>query len=185
MVDVLGHLGMALICLSPAWVFIDEPKTAATFVATGFWFGMLPDIDLVLSNWFPQSIHHHGVLHTVVAVTILAAVIGPLVGFVWTALLGDSDWFSSWAKAHAYSLGFTAVLVAGFSHLFSDMLSAPDIAPPIEPLWPLYGSDIVLWDVFYYTSVWATWGLLILGLAINAALWAFVEHHEQSKQSDY
>lgn len=98
---------------------------------------MLPDVDLVLLSRFLQSIHHHGILHTVLAVTILAAVIGPLVGFVWTALLGDSDWFSPRGEAHAYSLGFIAVLVAGFSHLFSDMLSASDIATPIEPLWPL------------------------------------------------
>ncbi|WP_232685939.1 metal-dependent hydrolase [Halobacterium zhouii] len=172
MVDVLGHLGMALIWLAPAWFVFDRRKTALTFVLVGFWFGMLPDIDLYLSNWFPQSIHHHGVVHTILAVTILAAVLGPIVGGVLKASLGDSEWFSPEATDSAYGVGFVAVWVAGLSHLFADMLSAPDIASPIEPLWPLYNGQIVFVDVLYYTSVWATWGLLGLGILVNVAFWA-------------
>ena len=75
MVDVLGHLGMALLWLAPVWYFIGHRRTAALVVAGGFWFGMLPDTDLLLSAWVP-GIHHHGVLHTVLAATVFALVLG-------------------------------------------------------------------------------------------------------------
>lgn len=171
MVDVLGHFGVALLWLAPVWFVFDRPKPAVGFIATGFWFGMLPDIDLVLSNWFPHSIHHHGVFHTVLVVTILAVILGPIVGWIQQWSLSGSDWYPDQATDNAYTLGFIAVWVPGLSHVFTDMLSAPGIAPPIEPFWPLYGGDIVHVDVFYYTSVWATWGLLIVGIVVNGLLW--------------
>jgi inner membrane protein len=174
MVDVLGHFGMALIWLAPAWFFVDSQRTAAVFVGVSFWFGMLPDIDLYLSNWFPQSIHHHGVVHTVLAVAVFAAVLGPILGWLLERLLGGSDWFSNRAADNAVELGVIAIGVAGLSHLFADMLSAPDVAQAIEPLWPVYSNSIVLVDLFYYTSVWATWGLLILGLALNVVVFYWV-----------
>jgi hypothetical protein len=37
MVNPLGHLGMALLWLSPSWVIVDRERTAATFVAVGVW----------------------------------------------------------------------------------------------------------------------------------------------------
>jgi len=51
MVDVTGHLGMALLWLAPAWFLLDYRKTAWTFVVSGVLFGMLPDIDLVLGGF--------------------------------------------------------------------------------------------------------------------------------------
>ena len=79
MVDVAGHLGMALIWLAPAWFFIDSGKTAGTFVGIGFWFGTLPDIDLYLQKVF-RTVKHHGIVHTVLTVSLIALVLGPLVG---------------------------------------------------------------------------------------------------------
>ena len=181
MVDVLGHLGMALVWLAPAWYFIDHRKTAALFVAGGFWFGMLPDVDLVLSNWF-AGIHHHGILHTVLVVTILAVIVGPLLGLVFKRIGGDSAWFSAQARENAYRLGFIAVWVSGLSHLFADMLSAPDISTPIEPFWPLFQGALFSVDTLWYTSWWATWGLLILGVTVNVAAWYWKNDHEESKE---
>ena len=182
MVDVLGHLGMALIWLAPAWIFIDDRKTAAVFVFAGFWFGMLPDVDLYLSNWF-AGIHHHGVFHTILVVTILAAVLGPILGWVLKSAGSDDDWFSDRAEANAITLGFIAVWVAGLSHLFADMLSAPDVATRIEPFWPLYNGSVVLLDVLWYTSFWATWALFIAGLALNGALWYWKGQRPESGSS--
>jgi hypothetical protein len=173
MVDVAGHLGMAMIWLAPAWFLLTRTKTAVTFVGTGFWFGMLPDVDLLLSNWFPQSIHHHGVFHTILVVTILAAVIGPILGWILKAALEDTDWLSPQAASNYLSFGVLAVWIAGLSHLFADMLSAPDASTPIEPFWPLFHGGLFHVDVLYYKSFWATWALLILGLAVNGALWAW------------
>ena len=170
MVDVLGHLGMALIWLAPSWYFFDRPKTAVTFVAASFWFGMLPDVDLVLSNYF-QTIKHHGVFHTAVVVTLLAMILGPLLGWVLEKLAGGSEWFSAQATNNAVAIGIIGVWIAGLSHLFGDLLSAPDISEPIEPLWPIFTSHIIHIDVFWYTSFWVNWGLFIIGIAVNALLW--------------
>ncbi|NEU57242.1 metal-dependent hydrolase [Halorussus sp. MSC15.2] len=170
MVDVLGHLGMALIWLAPAWYFIERRKTAAVFVGLGFWFGMLPDVDLYLSNWF-AGIHHHGVFHTILVVTLLAVPLGAILGWVFTKVNNQTELFSDRATVHAYTMGVIAVWVAGLSHLFADMLSAPDVATRIEPFWPLYNGSVVLIDVLWYTSVWATWGLLALGVAVNVVAW--------------
>jgi hypothetical protein len=173
MVDVVGHLGMALIWLAPAWFVIDHRKTAATFVAVGFWFGMLPDVDLVLSNVLP-TVKHHGVFHTVFAATILAAIIGPLVGWALKTALDDSDWFSEAAEANAYSLGFVMVFVAGVAHVFADMLSAPDISEAVEPLWPLYRQSFGI-DIVWYNNPWFNWGLFVTGIVLNVALYYWLK----------
>ncbi|KYH25097.1 hypothetical protein HAPAU_26800 [Halalkalicoccus paucihalophilus] len=170
MVDVLGHLGMALIWLAPVWFFTDRPKAALATVFTGFWFGMLPDVDLVISNHV-VGIHHHGVFHTVLVVVVFAAIIGPLWGLVVSRLLGGTTWFSREAEKRATTIGFIVVFVTGLSHLFADMLSAPDVSTRIEPFWPIYDGPIVLIDVLWYQSVWATWALFLPGLALNGVLW--------------
>ncbi|WP_135853596.1 metal-dependent hydrolase [Halorussus salinus] len=181
MVDVVGHLGMALVWLAPAWFVIDQRKTAATFVAAGFWFGMLPDVDLVLSNWFP-TIKHHGIFHTVLAVTLLAAVIGPLVGWVLKKGLDDSEWFSEAAERSAYSLGFVMVWVAGLAHVFADMLSAPDIAEAVEPLWPLYRQSFGI-DIVWYNNPWFNWGLFVTGILLNVGLYYWLKPSTGSSTS--
>ncbi|ADJ13887.1 metal-dependent hydrolase [Halalkalicoccus jeotgali] len=170
MVDVLGHLGMALIWLAPVWFFTDTPKTALAIVSTGFWFGMLPDVDLVISNQI-VGIHHHGVFHTVLAVAIFAAIIGPLWGLVVKKLLGGTTWFSPDAQKRATAIGVIVVFVTGLAHLFADILSAPDVSTRIEPLWPIHKGPIAFIDVLWYQSVWATWALFLTGLVINGVLW--------------
>ncbi len=169
MVDVLGHFGMALIWLSPSWLFIDQQRTALTFIAVGFWFGMLPDVDLVLSAL--PGIHHHGVFHTVLFATVAAVTVGPLLGWAMKRVFGGTEWFSARAEARAYHLGVIAVWVTGLAHVFADMLSAPDTSTRIEPLWPLVEGPIVYMDVLYYKSFWATIGLFVGGLAANVVFW--------------
>lgn len=169
MVDVLGHLGMALIWLAPAWFFIEDRRTAILFVGAGFWFGMLPDVDLVLSSLFPDAIHHHGVVHTVLVALVFAAVIGPALGWTLKRLFGGTSWLSWDAADSATALGVIAVGVTTLSHVFADMLSAPDTSTRIEPLWPLVEGPIVRVDVLYYQSFWATIALFAIGLGLNAA----------------
>jgi inner membrane protein len=169
MTETLGHFGMALIFLAPAWYFIDNWRTAVVFVATGFWFGPVPDVDTYLSNWFPNLIHHHGVVHTLPAVVLMTAILGPILGWVLKRVFGSTKWFSREATNRATQMGVIAVGAATLSHLFADILSAPDISTHIEPLWPLVKGPVVYVDVLYYNSIWATWGLFVLGLAANAA----------------
>ncbi|WP_135826355.1 metal-dependent hydrolase [Halorussus ruber] len=169
MVDVIGHFGMALIWLAPVWFFIDRPKTGLTFVGAGFWFGMVPDMDLVLKGVFP-TVKHHGITHTILFVTVFAAVVGPIVGWILEKTLGDSDWFSDAASRASLKVGFIAVWVAGLAHVFADMLSAPDIAEAVEPFWPLYGQSLGI-DIVWYNNPWFNWGLFVGGIVINAGLW--------------
>jgi hypothetical protein len=169
MVDVLGHLGMALLWLAPSWLFIDDLRTTVTYITASFWFGMLPDVDLVLSRI--DGIHHHGVFHTVLFAAATAVTVGPLFGLTLRKLVGDTDWFSDRASQHAVGLGVVAVFVTGIAHIFADMLSAPDASTRIEPLWPLVKGPLVYMDVLYYKSFWATIALFLAGLAANAVFW--------------
>jgi len=107
----------------------------------------------------------------VLVVTILAAVIGPLLGMVFDRIGRDSGWFSARARERAYRIGFVAVWVSGLSHVFADILSAPDASTRIEPFWPVVNGPVVLIDVLWYESWWATWGLLLLGVAVNLVAW--------------
>ena len=171
MVDIIGHLGMALIWLVPAWFILDRPKTAAVFVLSGFLFGLLPDIDLLLRQIFP-TVKHHGLLHTILVVTILAAVIGPIVGWVVKEAVGGSEWLSPEAENSIYRFGFLAVWIPGLSHLFADMLSAPDIAEAIEPFWPIYQQSVGI-DVVWYNNPWFNWGVFIVGVLLNVGLYYY------------
>lgn len=170
MVDVLGHIGTALFFLAPAWLVFRETRVAALFVAAFTPFGLLPDVDLYLSNWVP-GVHHHGVVHTILAVSIMAVVLGPLVGRVFVALAERTSFVERPARVHEYAVGVAGVWVAGISHLFADILSAPDASTVIEPFWPLYTGRLVSIDVLFYQSIWARWGLLVLGIGCNVALW--------------
>lgn len=181
MVDIIGHLGMALIWLAPAWFIIDRPKTGATFVGVGFWFGLLPDIDLWLRRVFP-TIKHHGVFHTVLVVTILAAIIGPIVGWVLKSTLSDSEWFSEGAEENALSFGFVMVWVAGLAHLFADMLSAPDIAEAIEPFWPVYPHTLGI-DIVWYNATWFNWGLFVVGVLLNVGLYYWLQNKDRTERT--
>lgn len=179
MVDVIGHLGMALIWLAPAWFFIDRSKTGLTFVGTGFWFGMAPDIDLALQGIVP-TIKHHGILHTVLFVTVFAAVVGPIVGWVLEKTLGGSEWFSEAASRASLKIGFIAVWVSGLAHLSADILSAPDISEAIEPFWPLYRSSLGI-DIVWYNNPWFNWGLFVVGVLLNVGLWYRIRDHDDAQ----
>jgi hypothetical protein len=169
MVDVAGHLGMALIWLAPAWLIIDRRRTAATFSAVGVWFGMMPDVDLLLSGVVP-TIEHHGVFHTILAVGILSVVMGPLVGRGLRATIGGSSWFSDAAVDRASGVGVVMVFVAGTAHVFADMLSAPDVAQAVEPFWPLCSRSIGI-DLVWYDDPVFDWGLFVVGVGLTVGLY--------------
>lgn len=171
MVDVAGHLGMALVWLAGAWIVVDDARTAAAFVAVGLPFGMLPDVDLYLRYVLPTA-KHHGVFHTVVAVAAMTVVLAPVVGVALRTLDARVDRLSlpSVVRENGTRFASTAILVAGLAHVFADTLSAPDKAEALEPFWPLYPYPLGI-DVVYYDAPLVNYGLLVGGIALNVALW--------------
>lgn len=168
MVDIIGHLGMGLIWLTIVGWLAYDGKTALGFVALGAPFSLLPDIDLWLSKAF-ATVNHHGVVHTIVFVAGASIVIGAILA-KWVVPRFDGDYLVRPAgSSYVYAIG--AVFVGGLSHLFADMLSAPDIAPQVEPFWPFIVTKVVTVDVFYYNDPVVNWGLFLSGLALAGILW--------------
>lgn len=168
MVDVMGHLAMGLLWAIPAW-FVWDDRASVGFIAIATVAALLPDADLFLSQWFPSAIHHHGITHTVIAVLGGSVVLGAIAA----AAFGGP--FERWTRGDrfdrtsAFAFATAAFAVGGLSHLFADMLSAPDISTPIEPLWPFVEGSWGL-DLIWYNSPWWNVGLLAVALAIHAAI---------------
>ncbi|MFC6824327.1 metal-dependent hydrolase [Halopelagius fulvigenes] len=167
MVDIIGHVGMALIWLAVGW-FLYAERAALGFVALGVPFGLLPDTDLWLRRVFP-TVHHHGITHTILFVSVAAVVIGAILAR-WVVPWLEERYVPAFEIGNRYAYAIGAVWVASLSHLFADMLSAPDIAQPIEPFWPVIRQAVTL-DVFYYNSPLVNWGLFVAGLVLTAVLW--------------
>ncbi|WP_123538976.1 metal-dependent hydrolase [Halosimplex salinum] len=170
MVKLMGHVAMGLLFALPAWFRWDGrlPVAFAGFVLTTV---MLPDVDLVLEVLFP-AVEHHGVTHTVVFVAGVALVVGSLAGVLLAPRVEQVWQTSDGVRVTRRTLTefvTGGLLLGGLSHVFADMLSAPDIADPIEPLWPFVNQPISF-DVIYYSSIWWNLGLLVLAVVLHLAL---------------
>lgn len=166
MVDVTGHFAVALLFVLPAW-FVYERTTASRFVALALTTAMLPDVDLFLSHYLP--IQHHGITHTVAFVVVASLALGLLAAGIVAAsprkaTPGETV---SWLPGNVFGFATTAFFVGAGSHVFADMLSAPDIAPPVKPFMPFW-NGVVSVDVLYYDD--PVWNFGLLGVAIAAHL---------------
>lgn len=171
MVDVSGHVGFALLASVPIWFVADRRKTALAFLAVSVPFGLVPDVDLWLARVFP-TVKHHGVVHTVLAVGVAALVVGPLLGRRLHPYLVEHGAVGPDETRRSTAFAVIAALTGGLSHLFADVLSAPDISEPIEPFWPVIQGSVGF-DVFYYNAFWPNFGLLAVGALVTAGLWAW------------
>ena len=168
MVDIMGHVAMGLLWAIPAW-FVWSERVSLAFIGFAAVAALLPDIDLWLQRLFPGPFHHHGITHTVVFVVIASVLIGAIVA---PALDGPID---RWLESERFDTGSlfvfatAAILVGGLSHLFADMLSAPDIASPIEPFWPFFDKPVSV-DLIWYNSPWWNVGLLTAAVLIHLVI---------------
>lgn len=164
----MGHIAMGLLWAVPAW-FVWTERVSLAFIGFVAVAALLPDVDLWLSALFPDIVHHHGVTHTVVFVVLSSVLIGAIVA---PALSGpidnrlDGDRFDT---GSLFAFVFAAVLVGGLSHLFADVLSAPDIAQTIEPFWPFFDKPWSI-DLIWYNSPWWNVGLLTAAVLIHLVL---------------
>ena len=168
MVDVSGHLGMALLFAAPAWIVWGR-RGALGFTAFTLATAMLPDVDLVLEEFLP--IVHHGVTHTVLFVALVSLVSGAVAARWLTDRFNANPWIRSTAitRETVFVFATGGLLTGGVSHLFADVLSAPDIAAPLSPFWPFYTEPVIV-DVIYYGSPIWNFGLLAVGSSIHFVL---------------
>ncbi|WP_256394179.1 metal-dependent hydrolase [Natronoarchaeum rubrum] len=168
MVDVMGHVAMGLLWAIPAW-FIWNDRASLAFIGIAAVAALLPDIDLFLSQWFPAAIHHHGITHTVVAVLGASVVAGAITAAAFAGPFERWTRGERFDKRSAFVFAAVAYAVGGLSHIFADMLSAPDLSTPIEPLWPFIRQSWGL-DLIWYNSPWWNIGLLAVALTIHGAI---------------
>lgn len=170
MVKPFGHLAMGLLWAIPAW-FLWDGRVSLAFVAFTVSSTLLPDVDYYLAQWM-QGVHHHGVMHTVLFVAIVAVIAG-WVGTIlfdrvvkrWWAR-AEEGWLSE-REVYAFVAG--GLLLGGLAHLFADLLSAPDGSQRLEPFWPFLDKPISV-DVIYYADPKWNVGLLAAAVAIHLAL---------------
>lgn len=178
MVDVAGHIAMGMLWAIPAWFLWDE-QTSLGFIAIVALAALLPDIDLWIEKVLPAVVHHHGVTHTVVFVVAFGFVVAGIVATTLTGFIDqrvDSEHFSS---SSLFMFVFGGIVLGGFSHLFADILSAPDIAQPIEPFWPVYNQPVIVDVIWYNSPVWNI-GLLTVAVLLHLAIAYAVKPYEHS-----
>ena len=160
---------IALSFAAPAWLLWGRRGSLA-FVGFTLVTAMVPDADLFLRRVLP-TVQHHGVTHTVIFVLCASVGGGVVVSRTLTGTLNDHAWIHSDSISRETVFVFSAsgFLLGGLAHVFGDLLSAPDIASPIEPLWPFYRQAIIV-DVIYYDSPIWNFGLLAVAIALHVAL---------------
>jgi membrane-bound metal-dependent hydrolase YbcI (DUF457 family) len=168
MVDVMGHVAMALLWTAPAW-FRWPRRASLAFVGIAAFAAPLPDVDLWIEKVAPALIHHHGVTHTVVFVAGLSVVVGASVAATQSWTLDRWLGGERFTTENVFVFAGTAFLLGGLSHLFADILSAPDIAQPIEPFWPVYPEPVIVDLIWYNAPLWNV-GLLTATVLLHLVL---------------
>lgn len=164
----MGHIAFGLLFALPAW-FVWDDRASVGFIALAVVASLFPDIDLWLSNWFPGAVHHHGVTHTVLFVTITSLVVGAVIAGSFSRRI--EDWIGSerFDRSRLFVFSTVGLLAGGLSHLTADILSAPDISTPIEPFWPVFTRPLGI-DLVWYNAAWINVGLLSVMVGTHVAL---------------
>ncbi|WP_415381256.1 metal-dependent hydrolase [Halosimplex sp. TS25] len=161
----MGHLAMGLLWALPAWWLLWDEHASALFVALAVLMAPFPDVDKYVAMAFPNAVHHHGVTHTVVFIAAISVVAGALVTAAFTDRI-DGWTAQRFDGRRTFLFATAAFAVGGLSHVFADMLSAPDISTPIEPLWPFVDGSWGI-DVLYYDNPWWNVGFLSLMVVVH------------------
>ena len=168
MVDIMGHIAFGLFFAVVAW-FIWDDRASVAFIGLAVVASLLPDIDLWLSKLFPAEVHHHGVTHTVLFVTIASLVGGAILAGLFSRRI------DAWIESERFDRSSLFVFLSGgflagsLSHLVADMLSAPDISTPIEPFWPFFDKPWSV-DLVWYNATWINLGFLAVIVVVHLAL---------------
>ncbi len=155
---------MALLFAAPAWLVFDRATPSLAFTALTASTGMFPDVDLVLMRYL--FVEHHGLTHSLLFTLPAALVLGGIVtgGYLAVRSGGRSAW-------SVYAFASAALFAGMLAHLFADMLTSPDIAPPVKPFWPVLKTQVALDLAFVKSNLWNL-GTLALGIVVQTTLGA-------------
>jgi membrane-bound metal-dependent hydrolase YbcI (DUF457 family) len=156
---------MALLFAAPAWFVFDRITPSLAFTALAASTAMLPDVDLYLMRYF--FIEHHGLTHSILFTVPTALVLGGIAAGAYLAVR-DGNHPSG---ASVYGFAVVALFTGMLAHQFADVLTSPDIAPPVKPLWPVLKARLVLDAAFVKSNLWNL-GTFALGLAVQGGLGA-------------
>jgi len=176
----MGHVAFGLLFALPAW-YLWNDRTSVAFVILAVVAALLPDIDTWFVGQFPDAIHHHGVTYTVLFVTLIGMAGAVLFAVFLTKRFDDWNSSERFDRRRSFVFAFIGLFVGGLSHIFADMLSAPDISTPIEPLWPFIEGSWGI-DLVWYNSSWINvWFLLLMLIAhvVVAYLTTSVDHRHR------
>jgi formate/nitrite transporter FocA (FNT family) len=168
MVDITGHVAFGLLFAVVAWIRWDG-RASVLFVGFAALAALLPDVDLWLQALFPAAVHHHGVTHTVVFATLASLLGGVVVAGLFERSIDEWIDDARFDRRNLFVLSFAAFLAGSLSHLVADMLSAPDVSTPIEPLWPLSEGTLGV-DLVWYNAWWINIGFLAVMVGVHLGL---------------
>ena len=154
---------MALLFAAPAWLVFDRMAPSLAFTALAVSTGMLPDVDLVLMKHF--FIEHHGITHSFLFTIPTALVLGGIVTGAYFLVRDDP----AAPPRSVYAFAIVALFAGMLAHQFADVLTSPDIAPPVKPLWPVLKARVVLDVAFVKSNLWNL-GTLALGIVVQTGL---------------
>lgn len=161
-----GHIGLALLFAAPAWLAFNQFRAGLAFSALAALTGMFPDLDIYVMRYL--FIEHHGVMHSLAFLVPAALVLGGVVTGGYLAIRdGDSP-----SAAAVFAFVTVALFTGMLAHMVGDVLTSPDIAPPIKPLYPLVDQRFVLDAAFVKSNLWNL-GPLALGLVTQGGLAAW------------
>lgn len=178
MVDVLGHLGMALLWATPAWFFWHR-RVSLAFILFVLLTSMFPDVDLYLPR-----VPHHGVTHTIVFVAGVALVGGALITIVVAPILRrwwrrDENEPASRASIYVFVVG--GLLVGGLSHVFTDMFSTSSAERTVEPFWPFFDKPFSFYVIEQYSAPFWNGGLLAFAVVVHVLIVALAVTPNRSR----
>lgn len=168
MVDIMGHVAFGLLFSLLAW-FVWDDRASVGFIGLAVVASLFPDIDLLLSSWFPDAVHHHGVTHTVLFVTAASVVGGAVLAGLFSSQIDDWIGSEQFDTSSLFVFATAGFLAGGLSHVVADVLSAPDISTPIEPFWPVITQPLGI-DLVWYNAAWINVGFLSVMVVTHVAL---------------
>lgn len=166
MVDLVGHLAIALLWVLPVW-FLWEARLSVAFVALALVAAPVPDVDVFL------PIARNGATHSISFVVVVALTAGAAIAVVAERAL-TRWWFEDEGRVPArstlYVFAAGGLFVGGVSHLVGDLLGSTSTADGVAVLWPALGQRFSTASVEPLGDLEVQSALLVVALTVHVGL---------------